>query len=169
MSIVTQVQAMARANEAMKVELREAKVKVSQLADISYTMACICLFSRGGPPADDVLQKALPPRGTDKDTYLEEASEYIRKAMILTRSVLTEKINDHSALSAACQEAERLMTTAFNTPLPLEGLAAPLTLPEVEDIVQEFVPLSINPRGNARDNEKEERKKRPHRRPWLLT
>jgi len=166
MTIIDQIQAIVQENEAMKRDLREAKNSLGQLSDLSYSLVCVCLFSRGEPPSDDALQRTLPPRRVESQEYLADAAEYVRKALLATRSVLTDKINDLSATSEMIKAAEQTMVDAMGaSTTSLTPSHTPLAEEEIPDVVHDFVPASIvlPSRPRKASGEKKTRK------PWMLT
>lgn len=164
MALVAQVQALVRENEEMKRELAQARNQYGQLADLSYSLICVCLFSRGNTPSDDALQKALPPRDPSQEGYSEDAAEYIRRALLATRSILTDKINDLATAATTIKAVEDTMAAAMSgVDLPLAH--TPLAPTEIEEVVEEFIPLSIMAPSRPRKGSGEKRA----RRPWMLT
>jgi len=143
-------------------KLEDIGFSVAQTAQVAYSINCIWLYAQETTPSKETLTRALPPTPDGTPETTERTIEYIRKTMLVVRSLVSEKIEEALKAQADLTQVQTILGTTSTAPAE-PRLVEQIEEEEVEDLVQEIVPDAIRP--------KTDKKSTPRRklRPWLLT
>jgi len=164
-SLLEQLRTVVDKGAAAERELYHIGESTTQTAQLAYSLNCIWLYAQTTTPTREVLSAALPPvpDGTPETTV--RTLEYIRRTLIIIRSLVSEKIEEAFRANTDLQAFQTLLGEAIAQPNPPPAIGQ-LEEAEVEEIVQDFVPSVIRPLVQEKQ---ETRKGKKQRRPWMLT
>lgn len=166
----------ARCNEGEDT-VRLTAQKVAEASQLAYTVNCLWLYSTQGSPSKETLTKALPPPVSASRKDIESGLEYIRKSLIVARSLLSEKMVELAEVKAGTDNMVAGLASFLAAPLPAIE-SNPIKAEEIEDITEALVPMEIDPkrkkeRLEAKQEGRELVRKKTDKvrqsRPWIFT
>lgn len=165
-SILEQLRGVVEEGAKDKRDLHQVGELASQTAQLAYSLNCIWLYAQPDPPSRETLTNALPPVPDGTSDTTKESLEYIRRTLIIMRSLVSEKIEEAVRVQTDMSQFRAILGEAANRPQPQVGVE-PIEAEEVEEIVREVVPMVIRPA--LEDKPRSPGRKARKNRPWVLT
>lgn len=147
-SLVDQVRLAVEKGAEAERRLSNVGHSLAQTAQVAYSLNCIWLYAKSDTvPSKEVLAQALPPLHDGTPEATERTVEYVRKTLIVVRGLVSEKIEDAFRANKDLSDVKAVLGEAIA--VPEFARVEQLNDQEVEEIVDEMVPMAIRPRTSS--------------------
>lgn len=164
-TLIDQLRTVVEKGTAAERDLNQIGEATTQTAQLAYSLNCIWLYAQGGDPKREDLEKALPPLPDGSPETTKQTLDYIRRTLIIIRSLVSEKIESTFKAERDLASFQSILGDAL-APQPEQGTIEQLDEDDIEEIVRDVVPAPIRPQVPERPKERKTARKA---RPWLLT